>query len=104
MSIEKFWGRVKDEVKAHKISQEKFAEYLGVPRSTFNRWQKYNMAPDVFTAYNIATALGVSLEYLITGEDRKSERLRMEQTEARKITEAQVKKLVEKLNEEVLKF
>ena len=62
------------------------------------------MAPDIFTAYNISNALGTSLEYLITGEDRKNEKLRMEQTEIRKTTEAEVKKLVGRLQEEIMKF
>jgi len=104
MNLDNFWKRIKEEMKAHKITQEKFAEYLSIPRSTFFRWQKLNVIPDMATAYNMATALGVSVEYLITGINGKSEQLRMEQTEARKTTEAQVKKLVEKLQEEVLKF
>ena len=102
--MEYFWIRVIDQIKAHKISREKFAEYLGVPRSTFYYWLKSGIPPDVITAYKIATALGVSIEYLIAGEDKKSEKLRMEQTETRKTTEVQVKKLVEELQKEVVKF
>ena len=56
------------------------------------------------TAYNIATALGVSVEYLVTGIDGKSEELRMKQTVERKTAEDEVKKLVGKLQEEVVKF
>ena len=104
MKTDNFWNRVQEQINAHKISREKFAEYLSIPRSTFCRWMKNNVAPDVYTAYNIATALGVSLEYLITGEDKKSERLRMEQTETRKIIEAHIKTIAGKLQEEVLKF
>ena len=104
MNTEKLWKRVKLQIKSHKISQEKFAGYISIPRSTFYRWLRFNIAPDVFTAYNIASALGVSLEYLLTGTDKKSEQERMKQTEERKITEAQVKKLVGKLQDEVVKF
>ena len=104
MVMQKFWSRVRNQIRAHKISQEKFAQYIGVPRSTFFRWQKELISPDVATVYTIATALGVSMEYLLTGEDKKSERIRMEQTEARKTTEAQVRKLVVELQDEVLKF
>ena len=104
MDTENFWKRVKDQAKAHKISLEKFAEYINVPKSTFFRWKKNNLVPDVVTSYNIATALGVSLEYLLTGKKQKGEEERMAQIKARKNTEARVKKLVEKLQEEVLKF
>ena len=104
MSIYNFWGRVKDQMKAHKITQEKFAEYIRVPRSTFFRWQQLGIIPDLSTAYNMATALGVSLENLVTGQDRKGEEERMKQTEERKNTEAQVKNLVVQLHEEVVKF
>ena len=104
MSIYNFWGRLKDQMKAHKITQEKFAEYIRVPRSTFFRWQQSGILPDLGTAHSMATALGVSLEYLVTGQDRKAEEERMIQTEERKTTEAQVKKLVVQLQEEVLKF
>ena len=104
MSMNNFWGLVKEQIKAHKITQEKFAEYISVPRSTFFRWQRLGIIPDLCTAYNIATALGVSLEYLMTGTDKKGEEERMKQTEYRKITEAKVKKLVVNLQEEILKF
>jgi len=104
MNTENFWRRVKEQIKAHRITQDKFAEYINIPRSTFYDWLRFNIAPDIFTAYSIATALGVSLEYLITGDDKTSEKLRMEQTGTRKITEAQVKMLVGKLQEEVVKF
>jgi len=60
--------------------------------------------PDLGTAYNMATALGVSLEYLVTGQDRKGEEDRMKQVAERKNTETQVKKLVMQLNDEVVKF
>ena len=104
MMVEKFWHRVRKQIKAHKISVVKFTEYIRVPRSTFYNWIRLDIIPDVITAYNIATALGVSLEYLITGEGRKAEKLRMEELEIRKNTEAQVKKLVFNLQNEVLKF
>ena len=99
-----FWKRVKDQIKAHKITEEKFAQYLGIPRSTFFRWLKYNVSPEAGTAYAIATALGVSVEYLVTGQDGKSEAERMKQIEERKNTENQVKIMASKLLDEVAKF
>jgi len=104
MNTENLWKRVKAQIKAHKITQKKFSEYIGVPKSTFYDWIRFNITPDVITAYRIASALGVKLEYLITGEDKRNEKLRMAETETRKMTESEVKKLVRKLQEEVSKF
>ena len=99
-----FWDRVKILIKAHKITQEKFAEYLNIPKSTFYSWLKYNITPEVVTAYNIATILGVSVEYLVTGTDGRNVKQRMMQTEERKTTEGQIRSLVGKLREEVERF
>jgi len=104
MKVYHLWKRVKSQVRAHRVSLKNFAEYIDVPRSTFFRWMQVGIVPDVYTAYNISTALGVSIEYLIIGKDRKSEEIRMKQTEARKSSEARVRKLAGKLNEEVGKL
>jgi len=104
MDIENFWERVRDQIKAHKINLRIFAEYIGIPVSTLYGWIHHNRSVEVITAYNIATALGVSLEYLLTGADGKSTEERMKQTEIRKNTEARMKKLVGKLHEEVGKL
>jgi len=104
MNTESFWKRVKTQIKAHKITQERFSEYIGVPRSTFYDWIRFATAPDIITAYRISTALGVNLEYLITGENNQTEKVRMEQTVSRKTTETEIKKLMDKLQEEVNKY
>ena len=101
MDINNFWKRVKDLLKAHKISLAKFAEYVNIPESTFYSWLHFSRSPEVITAYNIANALGVSVEYLITGEDRKSEKIRMQQTEARKTATVKIKKLLGEIQEEM---
>jgi len=99
-----FWRRADSLVKIRKISLEKFAAHIHVPRSTFFRWRQLGLIPDVITAYDIATALGTSVEFLITGEDRKNERLRMEQTQLRKANEVRIKELVGRLQEKVERF
>jgi len=71
MDITKFWKRVCDEIKARKISRKKFAESVDIPYNTFKSWLYYNRSIEVGTAYDIAVALGVSLEYLINGYGRK---------------------------------
>ena len=104
MDVMKFWKRVCDEIKAHKMSRKKFAEYVNVPYSTFKSWLYYQRSVEVGTAYAIATALGVSLEYLITGTDGKSEKLRMKQIEDRKTAGAAMKELIGKMQQEMVKL
>ena len=91
-------------MKAHKISQKQFAEYINVLVSTFYSWQRYGRSVEVGTAYDIARALGVSIEYLVTGVDGKSAEERMERLETRKTAEEEMKKLVGKLQEEMGKL
>ena len=92
---------MKEHIKAHKISVEKFALYIDVPRSTLYRWMKDGLSVDVWTVYNIATALGVSLEYLITGKDGHDAEQRMQQIEDYKTRESNVRKLLGKMQEEM---
>jgi len=35
MEPSSFWARVKQQIKAHRYSQKKLAEYIGVPTSKF---------------------------------------------------------------------
>ena len=104
MDTNKFWERVKAHMKAHKISQKRFAEYIEVPLSTFYSWFKYNRSVEVGTAYNIAVALGVSLEYLITGHNGKDAEERMMEIENRKSAGAEIKKLIRKLEKQAVKL
>ena len=103
-SVQYLWKRVENLIKAHNIDRKKFLEYVGIPRSTYYSWLRNNRSMEIFTAYRIATALGVSLEYLVTGIDGKSAEERMKQTEIRKTVEAEMKKLVVKMQEEVEKL
>jgi len=72
MDVEGFWKRIKLRLNAQKISQKKFSEYINVPYGTFNNWLYYRRSIDVVTAYRIATALGVTVEYLVTGNENKT--------------------------------
>ena len=69
MEKDNFWGRVKPLIKAHKMTQKQFAEYLGVPVHTLYGWIKYDRIPDTSTAYNMAVVLGVTLNYLLGGRE-----------------------------------
>ena len=72
MDVKKFWKRVNEEIKVRKLSRKRFAESLNIPYNTFKSWLYYERSVEVGTAYDIAKALGVSLEYLITGHELKS--------------------------------
>ena len=59
-------------MKAHKISQKNLAQTICLKYSTLRFWLSYGYYPDVKTAYDIATTLGVSMEYLLTGKDKRT--------------------------------
>ena len=101
MEADIFWKRVRELIKAHKISQEKFAQHIDIPKSTFYGWQQQRRFPEVRTAYDMAAALGVSMEYLITGEDNENALQRMKQVETWKKTELNMKKLLKKMRNEM---
>ena len=64
-----YWGRVKGLQRAHKISQNDLAEYTGIPIRTLWGWIYRDCIPDASRACLIAQALGVTVEYLVTGVD-----------------------------------
>ena len=64
----KFWDRVNNEIKIRKLSRKRFAESINIPYDTFKSWLYYKRSVEVGTAHDIAEALEVSLEYLITGQ------------------------------------
>jgi len=92
MDIAAFWYRVKVLIKAHNVNQEKFAAYIGMPLSTLKGWMYHNRTPDVGTAYAIASALGVTVDYLVLGkendtaEEDKKRRSTVKEAAARLIT------------------
>jgi transcriptional regulator with XRE-family HTH domain len=71
MDRNSFWERTIRLIKAHKMTREQFTAYIGVPLRTFEGWIHKNLFPDVQTAADMATALGVSLDYLVRGTNRK---------------------------------
>ena len=67
-----FWEQVKRTIKDKGITQAAVAGACGVPLSTFKGWISKNYFPTVIGGYSIAKFLGVSLDYLITGEEKTS--------------------------------
>jgi len=101
MDTIQFWKRVKTQIKAHKISQTRFAEYIGINPRTFQGWIRYNRIPDIDTAMYMAVALGVGVEYLVLGEDGKAMEIRAQQVEERKIAISRVKKMLKTIRKEI---
>jgi len=97
---DQFWIRVKRLLKSHKISQQNFAIYIGVPTRTFWGWIHRNCIPDASRACAIAEALGVTVEYLVRGCDDINAEDRMHRTFARKSATLKIKKLALKIEAE----
>ena len=54
------------------ISQEALAEKLNVTRQAVSNWELGKTEPDIDTLHRIADALGVTIEELIYGYERKT--------------------------------
>lgn len=52
-----------------KISQSQFAEYLNVSPSAIGMYEQGRRVPDLATLVSMSRIFGVSLDYLITGEE-----------------------------------
>jgi transcriptional regulator with XRE-family HTH domain len=65
-----FWKIVKKEVERQKTSFEWLYRKTSIPKGTFSSWKSRNIMPRTDAAFKIAQALGVSIEYLLTGADK----------------------------------
>ena len=100
MELTSFWARVKQQIKAHRYSQKKLAERIGVPIQTLWGWIHYERIPDAVTACCIAESLGVSVEYLVRGNDDINAEDKMQRTYTRKTAAEQINKLALQIGEE----
>ena len=64
-----FWMRVKELLKAQNATQDKRAKQINERADTFSKWIQKDRLPDAAQSYKIAVALGVSVEYLVTGKE-----------------------------------
>lgn len=62
-----FWIRVKDLIRERNTTQDKIALQINERADNFSRWIQKDRLPDAEQTYKIANALGVSVEYLVTG-------------------------------------
>jgi len=64
-----FWIRLKNEIKTKNTTQEWIAGQIGVPFGTFRKWMTRKTYPNLKEGTEIANLLGVSAEYLMTGNE-----------------------------------
>ena len=65
-----FWKMVALEVGRQKTSFEWLYQKTKVAKGTFSSWKARNILPRADVAFRIAQALGVTVEYLLTGRDQ----------------------------------
>jgi transcriptional regulator with XRE-family HTH domain len=82
------------------MSQEILADRLGVSINTLRGWMHYNRIPDVITGCEIAGVLEVTVEYLVTGKDRKDSKNLTGQIGAAKTALARIRKLARQIETE----
>lgn len=69
MNATDFWKRINKRIKELNITQETLCSDLQLNLGTFKQQITHSRFPTVDTAYKIAQALGVSVEYLVTGKE-----------------------------------
>ena len=66
-----FWNRVKQLLKEKKFTQKDAAAACSVSLRTFQHWIYRDLYPTIVDGFFLARFLGVSVEYLVTGKDRR---------------------------------
>lgn len=82
-NLRSFWNRIKDACKEKRISQKELAARLGIRGQYLSRQIKDAVNTSVVQTAAMADILGVSVEYLITGNERnplKDENDRLKRT------------------------
>ena len=64
-------GRIERLIRENNLSQKDFAKDVGTTESAICRYLKDERMPRIDILSNMATALGVSLDYLVTGKETK---------------------------------
>ena len=70
MNAEFFWEMIKKEVERQDTSFEWLYRKTQIPKGTFSSWKNRNTIPRADEAFLIASALNVTVEYLLTGVDK----------------------------------
>ena len=68
MDIRSFWNRVKAGIKEKPATQKEAAKFCRIPYQKLRNWMSKCRVPPLSYAHRLSQYLGVSLEYLISGE------------------------------------
>jgi len=74
MKFNLFWIRVQRVLKIRMLGMGQLARHLQISEETLRNWIYWQNIPDVLIACSISELLGVSVEYLVTGEEVRSEK------------------------------
>jgi transcriptional regulator with XRE-family HTH domain len=85
------------------MTQKQLAEYMGISINTLHGWIRYDRVPDSSTAYEMAIALGVSLDYLLGGREAKIADWRRKELAAREAA-AHILELTDQIEKETVKL
>lgn len=69
MNTVDYWNRVKVLIKSQNKTQEGLAKDCGIPFHTLQGQIAKNRLPNTIDGYKIASALGTTVEYLVTGTE-----------------------------------
>ena len=76
-----FWDNVGIELDYLGMTNKELAEKVGITASNIGKGQKQGSSPSADTAVKIAAALGVTVEYLVTGSNTPSNKSKQEEAE-----------------------
>lgn len=63
-----FWNNVNNLIKTRKVTQDDLCNQTGISLNTLRGWISKNVLPRAEEAVAIASALGTTVEYLVTGK------------------------------------
>lgn len=67
-----FWVRVKNKLDYQDTTQKELAEKIGESYNTLQSWINRNRLPNAEQSVKIASALNTSVEFLVTGRNRRT--------------------------------
>lgn len=87
-NFENFGYRVERLLKEQNLTSNELCDSVGILRQLYYDWRRKGTIPNCYTAYKVAKFLGVSVEYLLTGDttiasDRKVIELQKQLNEIR---------------------
>ena len=78
-----FWKRVDEEIEYKGINRAFLAKNCDIRVKNIGHGIKLGSTPSAETAVKIAAVLGVSVEYLVTDEEKSKEKIEIEQNQLR---------------------